>query len=296
MIWLCVLLALGCSKENVEPVKPRPPRQSLLIGLVPEQSMFKQIERYEPLARYLSARTGLDIKLTVLPRYEQILSSFAARKMDAAFFGSFTYVLAHARLGVQVLARPVGPDGASTYRGLIFVRKNSGIKSISDMKGKRFVFVDRATTAGYLLPLVYFKEAGVHYESYFKESYFAGTHEDAIYDVLDRKADIGAAKSTVFERLAATDKRIKNELLVLLRSSEAPESSFAVRSELDASVKEKLKAALLTMHEDPEGAGILRTFGAQRFIETTDSDFRPVYEFARAIGIDLRTWSEAPAK
>jgi len=290
MIWLCALLIVACSKENIGSVNPAPQGQQLLIGLIPEQSMFKQIERYEPLARYLSARTGIAIKLIVLPHYESILSSFKSQKLDAAFFGSFTYILAHARMGVQVMARPVDQHGISTYHGLMFVRKDGGISSVREMKGKRFAFVDRYTTAGYLLPLAYFKKAGVNYRTYLKESYFTGTHEDAIYDVLDRKADIGAAKNTEFERLAATDMRVRNDLLILEQSPEVPENSIAVRNGLDAAIKEKLKAAMLTMHGDPEGARILANFGAQRFIETTDSDFRPVVEYARVIGIDLHTW------
>jgi phosphonate transport system substrate-binding protein len=296
MICLCSFLALGCSKESIESLKPEQHRPSLLIGLLPEQDIFKQVERYEPLARYLSARIGADIKLTILPSYEQCLINFTSQKIDAAFFGSFTYILAHSRLGVQVMARPVGPDGASTYHGLIFVRKDSAIRSIHEMQGKRFAFVDRGTTAGYLLPLTYFKKWGVNPATYLKESYFAGTHEDVIYDVVNRKADIGAAKNTVFDRLAAKDARIRNELVILTQSPEVPENSLAVRKDLDASVKEKLKTALLNMHTDPEGARILKEFGAQRFIETTDSDFGPLYEYARALGQNLHTLEDAPLR
>ena len=292
MFCLCTLLATGCSRENPVSVQPKqkPHRQALLIGLLPEQDIFKQIARYEPLARYLSKQIGATITLTVVPSYGQILNSFDSQHMDGVFFGSFTYILAHAKLGVEVVARPVGLDGKATFRGLIFVRKDSRIRSIRDMQGKRFAFVDRATASGYLLPLAYFKKGNVNYKTYLKESYFAGTHEDAIYDVIDRKADIGAAKSTAFERLAAKDARIRNDLLILAESSEMPETPLAVRKDLDPSLKEALKTALLNMHTDPEGARILKEFDALRFIETKESDFKPVYEYARNLGLDLRTW------
>jgi phosphonate transport system substrate-binding protein len=292
MICLCTLLAAGCKRESPVSVQPKakPHRQQLLIGLLPEQDIFKQVARYEPLARYLSNQIGAKISLTVVPSYEQILGSFTSQNMDAVFFGGFTYILAHTRLGVEVLARPIGLNGTSTFRGVIFVRKDSKIRSVPDMQGKRFAFVDRGSASGYLLPLAYFKKGNVNYKTYLKESYFAGTHEDAIYDVLDRKADIGAAKSTELERLSAKDARIKNDLLVLSESSEMPETSLAVRRDLDGSLKEALKAALLSMHTDPEGARILKEFGARQFIETRDSDFEPVYEYARNIGLDLRTW------
>ena len=281
---LCVLLmGGGCTGESSSLNRGTQQRQ-LLIGLVPAESLFRQLDRYEPLARYLSARTGYGIRLIVLPGYENIVNRFTAEKMDAAFFGSFTYIQAHEKLGVEALARPEKRDGTSTYHGLIFVRKDSGIRSVRDMQGKRLVFVDRGTTAGWLLPLAYFKQAGVNYRTYLRESYFAGTHEDAIADVLDGAADIGAAKNTEFERAAAADPRIGSDLLILARSPDVPENSLAVRQDLDPVVKEKLKAALLAMGDDREGARILKDFGAQRFIETTDSDFRSVYAYARSLG------------
>jgi phosphonate transport system substrate-binding protein len=184
----------------------------------------------------------------------------------------------------------VALNGTSTYHGLIFVRKNSGIRSISQLEGKRFAFVDKATTAGYLLPLAYFRKHGQDYRTFLKESYFTGTHEDAILDVLNSKADIGAAKNTVYERLAASDDRIKRELVILERSPDVPENGLAVRKDLDVSLKEKMKKALLTMHEEPGGADILKVFGAQRFIETRDSDYQPVYRYAQEIGLNLATY------
>jgi phosphonate transport system substrate-binding protein len=89
------------------------------------------------------------------------IDNFRSGGMDGAFFGSFTYALAHAKLGVEVLARPVGFDNTSTDHGLIFVRKDSGIRNVRHMKGKRFAYVDKATTAGYIFPHEYFREYGI---------------------------------------------------------------------------------------------------------------------------------------
>jgi phosphonate transport system substrate-binding protein len=291
---LIIMVAAGCErKETLPPKKPKAEAgrtKTLLIGLIPEQNIFKQMERYEPLANYLSKKVNMTIRLTVLPRYGNIINNFVSTGLDGSFFGSFTYTLAHEKLGVEVLARPVNLNGTSTYHGLIFVRKDSGIKSIREMEGKRFAFVDKATTAGYLLPLAYFKEYGKDYKAFLKESYFTGTHEDAIYDVLNRKADVGAAKNTVYERLEASDGRIKKELVILERSPDVPENGLAVRKDLDSSLKKKLKEALLTMHENPEGAALLKVFGAQRFIETSNSDYQPVYRYAQKIELNLATY------
>ena len=290
-VCLFIIIISGCTrtetvspKEEVEPA----PGNSIIIGLIPERNIFDQIEQYEPLAGYLSKKTGTTIKLKVLARYGNIIDNFLSAEMDGAFFGSFTYTLAHLKLGVEVLARPQYTDGRSTYHGLIFARKGSGIITSKDFEGMTFAFVDRATTAGYLVPLSYFEKNGIwNYRTYFKETYFAGTHQDAIYDVLNKKADIGAAKNTVYERLAIIDERITKELFILEESLDLPSNGLAVRKNLDSSLKDKLKNALLNMHNDTDGRNILKDFGAQRFIETVNEDYANVYKYLKQANLDL---------
>ena len=118
----------------------------------------------------------------------------------------------------------------------------------------------------------------------------AGTHEDAIEDVLSKKADIGAAKNTIFDLLAQSDKRIGTELSVLARSFEVPDNALAMRADFDESLQEKFKSTLLNMHQDPEGIKVLKIFGAARFIETTDADYEPIYRAAREIKLNLATY------
>jgi phosphonate transport system substrate-binding protein len=287
---MCLLAVSGCSREEKPPQAKVPPPEQFLIGLIPEQNIFKQFERYEPVAGYLSGKTGLRITLKILPRYGNIIDNFRQAGIDGAFFGSFTYALAHAKLGVEVLARPLALDNTSTYHGLIFVRKDSGIKTFRDMKGKRFAFVDKATTAGYLLPLRYFHEHEADWKNYLKEGYFTGTHEDAIYDVLNNKADIGAAKNTVFNRLAKADARIAKELVILEKSPDVPENGLALRRDIDESLRNRMKEALLGMHLDPEGKKVLERFGAQKFIETTNQDYLPVLKYAEEAHLNLATY------
>ncbi len=159
------------------------------------------------------------------------------------------------------------------------------------MRGKRFAFVDKATTAGWLLPLHYFKAQGIDdHASWLKEVYFTGTHEGAIYDVLEKRADIGAAKNTVFRRLSARDPRLSAELTVLARSPDVPENAFCVRRDLDDALKKRIKEILLSMHEEAEGKEILEFFGATRFIPTAEEDYGVVFQFAEKIGLDLETY------
>ena len=129
-----------------------------------------------------------------------------------------------------------------------------------------------------------------NYKTFFKETYFSGTHEDAIYDVLNKKADIGAAKNTVFAGLLAADSRIKDELVILARSPGVPENGLAVRKDLDRAMRNKLQEALLNMQNDVDGVNVLTKLGARRFIETTNGDYVNVYRYAKQIGLDLTTY------
>jgi len=171
------------------------------------------------------------------------------------------------------------------------VRRDSGIGSIKDMKGKRMALVDKATTAGYLLPLAYFRENGIQdFRKYLKEAYFAGTHEGAIHDVANGKADIGAAKNTIYERMLARDPGLRHALKILAFSPDVPENAFALRSSIGKESAEKIRKAFLDMDKDPEGRRLLRNFGARRFIATTDDDYAPVFRFAKKAGLDLSTY------
>ncbi|RJQ18929.1 MAG: phosphate/phosphite/phosphonate ABC transporter substrate-binding protein [Nitrospiraceae bacterium] len=264
----------------------------LTIGLIPEQNVFKQFKRYEPLGKYIEKRTGIKIRFSALSRYGNIVESFSEEKMDGAFWGSFTGALAITKLGIEPVARPVNFTGASTYSGYIFVRKDSGITDVESMKDSVFAFVDKATSAGYIFPVAYLKEHGVNdIDGYFKEHYFTGSHDAAVYAVLNGEAHIGCAKNTVIDFLAKEDRRVKDDLVVLAKSPDFPSNTLGLRRDLPQDVKKKLRQVLIDMNKDPEGREVLRDFGAVRFIESTRADYDPVFKVSEKAGIDLRNYT-----
>ena len=78
--------------------------------------------------------------------------------------------------------------------------------------------------------------------------------------------------------------------MIIERSPYVPSNGFAVREDLERSLKSKLRKVLLNMHEDPEGREALKQLGARRFIKTSDKDYEPVYSFVREIGLDLNKY------
>ena len=263
----------------------------ILIGLIPEENIFNQMQRHKPLADYLSAKIRTKVRFTVLSRYGDVMDRFMSRKMDGAFFGVFTSVLAMEMIDAEPIARPVNLEGSSYVQSYIFVRKDSGIRDSKDMKGKRIAFVDRATVTGYLYALAYLRENGINDpKAYFRDISFTGSHGSTIYTVLDGRADIGTVKSKIFQVLVAKDPSINDELAIIATSREFPENTLFLRKDLPQNVRSQIKAALLGMDRDPAGAEVLKTLGAQRFIETKKVDFQPFYEVAQKAGITIRRY------
>lgn len=295
MLVLIVTAALfigACDRTNSSP-EPKKTwgQQEILIGLIPEQDVFRQREHYMVLKKYLHDRLGITVNFTNLSRYGNIVERFTAENMDGGFFDSFTYALAHNQLGVEALARPVNLDGTSTYRGYIFARKDSGIRTAAEMKGKRFAFVERATTAGYLFPLAYLRENGItDPRAYLGDTFFSGSPEASIQAVLNKEAEVGAAKDAIYDLLSAENPRVEKELVILTSSSELPLNCFAVRRDLDPELISALKKTLLDMGKDGDGIETLRRFGARGFIETSNKDYEYLYRLSAQVGIDLRTY------
>ncbi len=263
----------------------------LTIGLIPEQNVFRQMQRYKPMGDYIEKETGIKVKFTILSRYGNIIDSFRDEKMDGAFWGSFTGALAINQLDIEPIARPIWLDGTSTYHGYIFVRKDSGIRNVADMKDKTIAFVEKATTAGYIFPIAYFKDNGIrNINSYFKEYYFAGSHDATILAVLDKEAEIGCAKNTIYNMLAGKDTRVTEDLVILAQSPVVPSNGLMIRKNLTPAIKEKLADVLLTMHENDEGKNTLKEFGAIKFIHTTRKDYNPVFDVAEKAGVDLKKY------
>ena len=273
------------------------PAGTIVIGVVPEINLVRQMERYAPLAAYLENKTGLEIEVKPLANYGNLYEEMRDGRIDAGFFGSLLYGIARARIGIEPLARTVQPNGKSTYTALLFVSRDAGIKKPADMKGKIIALVDPATAAGYLAQRAYFAMHGIDME---KELtiYWAGSHEAAVRAVLNHTADIGGAKNTVVARFRKENRAFDTLVDIINESPKKglPDNTFAVRKGLEQATRETLQKTLLAMNSDPEGKNVLAKFGALRFIATSDADFTPLYDWCRHLKIDLASYNYKKAR
>ncbi|MEW6088889.1 MAG: phosphate/phosphite/phosphonate ABC transporter substrate-binding protein [bacterium] len=262
-----------------------------IIALIPERNIFEQRKRYKYMTDYLSKHLGLDVRAEVLSNYGKICDAFLNHEVDAGFFGSFSYVLTRAKINIIPLARPVEVDGTSTYSGYIFVRKDSGIKSPKDMEDKMLSLVSRATTAGYIFQLDYFRKNGVNdMEKYLSKIYFAGSHDAAAWSVYTGEADVGGCKNHIYNELCKKNPDFKKNMVILEESVQVPSNGLAVSADIDPDLQKRLKALLLSLDKDQEGKEMLKKFAVIKFIENSDKDYESLYQMIDRLKIDLKTY------
>ena len=262
--------------------------KTLRVALVPEKNTFEQLRLYKYITDYLSEKMGLDVTLEIMANYGEISKAFQAGRADAGFFGSFSYVQTHAKTGIELLARPVWLDGSSTYRGYIFVRKDSNIETVEDMKNKSLVLVDKATYAGYIFQLFYFKYYGIsNLEDYFSRISFASSHDASVWAVYIGEADVGGAKNNIYNDFREKYPDFNEKMSIVAESPEVPSNGFAVRKDLNQATKTWLKSLLLTLDESQDGREVLKKFGALKFIKTSDEDYKALYNMIEDLGINL---------
>ncbi len=294
LIFLLTFTGIGngnAGDVNKKELKQFKKGDPLIIALIPEKNVFDQKKRYRHITKYLSKELDLHVREKILPDYGKITDAFIKGATDAGFFGSFAYVFTNSKIALEPIARPVWPDGSSTYSGYIFVRKDSGIKSVKEMEGKSISLVHKATTAGYIFPLTYLTKHGVSdMETYFSRIYYTGSHDSAAYAVYIGESDVGACKNHIYNALSKKHPDFKNKMLILAESPEVPSNGLAVRKEMAPSLKRRLKSFFLNLHKSEEGREVLKRFGAERFIETTNEDYSSLNRIIEKLEIDMKDY------
>jgi phosphonate transport system substrate-binding protein len=261
--------------------------ENVVIALLPKSNVFEQKKRYKLLGDYLSRVIGRNVKMKLLDSYDAVYDEMLNNKVDAAIFGSLSYVVMDSKIPLVPLARPSLKDGRSTYRGLIIVSRDSSITDdVSTWKGKRIALVNKSTTAGYIFPKWYLYKSGIrNFEGYFKKVFYAGSHDSAVLSVFSDEADIGCASDDVFYDLIKKNQLINEKLKIIASSSGVPLNVFGIRQSADPELRKQLKDALLGMDKTHEGQAALSSLEADRFIETKKSEFDPVIKMLEAIGM-----------
>jgi phosphate/phosphite/phosphonate ABC transporter binding protein len=141
------------------------------------------------MAKALNKATGLTFKVDVPTSYAATVEAMCASPENTiGFIPALGYVLASNRCGVEVGAAAVR-RGLSWYAAQFLVQRDSDIKDIKDLAGKKWAIPDLGSTSGYLYPSVQLKEAGVEPG----EVVEAGGHPQAVLAVYNGDVDFATS-------------------------------------------------------------------------------------------------------
>ncbi len=248
-----------------------PPK--ITFGVIPTDSSDNVMERNENLVQYLEKRLGIPIELKTATDYAGVITGMQFKHIDFAYFGPKSYVEAAKRANAEAFVVELSQDEGAGYYGVIITKKESGLKTMKDIKGKIWAFTDPNSTSGTLVPKVYFyKELKIDPEKYFSKVIYSGSHEASMLAVKNGKVDAASTNDIDMARGDGKRWNAKEDFEIIWKSELIPASPIAYRKDLPASLKKALKEAFIA-YADPVGLEKLKLKG---YVEGSDALFNPI--------------------
>ncbi len=261
------------------------------IALEPSENVAGMIRQYEPIKKHIEKKLGIPVEVKIVSDYSALVEAMRAGHIDAIYTGGFEYLITHRETGAVPLVVAVQRmTGKSHYRSTIIARYDSDIRTIEDLKGKTFAFVDPISTSGSLYPKYMLKSRGFDIAKDFKTTYYAGSHDAVMLAVKNKKVDAGAVADMLIEQ--AVDKGIikmgthPGEITPIIWSGKVPGPPIVVRGDLDPKFFKKLQDAYTSIPSETLKA--LKYWGKILGYEpTSDAKYADLRKLTKTLGMDL---------
>lgn len=238
---------------------------------------------------YLEANTPYKYEIRVPSSFVAVVEAFGTNRADVAALNTFGYIMAHEKYGVEAIITLIR-HGQSKYRSQIVARADSKVKKLEDIAGKKFAYVDPASTSGYLLPAKMFLDKGIKPS----ETVFAQKHDNVITMVYQKQVDAGATFYSPPSDRGPEDARrlvktqypnIEKEVVIVELTDEIPNDPIVIRKTLPEDMKKVIQKAFLDLIATDEGKAAFRDlYGADSFIPTTDKEYDAVRDILKSLG------------
>jgi phosphonate transport system substrate-binding protein len=262
--------------------------EPLRIAFVSYANPQTVVKDSQAVVQYLNPFAGVPIQSFVTLDYGSSIEAMRGGKADLAFVDPLAFMMAHEQIGALPLLLEVYGYGKPAYHSCIWVRRDSGINTLADLRGKTIAFADQIDMSGHLLPREVFVQTGLLSSKrvdgeFFKQVYFAGGDEQAMRSVANRFVE-AAGVSQYADQLLRLEER--DQVKAIATSIESPSHLVMARKGLDKAVAERVKRALLALEiSDSNDKLILsKLYGVQGFAEAKLSDFAEVAKIAARYG------------
>ena len=251
----------------------------LRIGVLPRLSATELNAMFRPLADYLARETGQKITLVLAKDFESFEKQVRDGELDLAFSNPLVYVQLKKTTDLTPLALAAEKKGGTKFRGIVIVRKDSGLSDVVGLKGKRLIFVDEDSLGGYIAQALLLKKQGLEPGRDFVRLPYAKKHDNVTMAVVNRAADAGGIREDDLEKMQG--KVDLSQLKILAYSDYFPNWPLFVSHKVKPATREEIKAALIKLKA---GDPVLEAAKLTAFAPVADKEYDGLREAAKVVG------------
>lgn len=274
-----LLPALAATQAHAQAQNPT----RLRMALLPDENASTIIQNAQPLRTHLTQALGRDVQVVVTTDYSSMIEAMRFGRIEIAYFGPFSYVLAKSRAeGIEPFA--VGVErGSPTYRSIIIAAADGPVKKLEDVRGHPMAFGDQASTSSHLVPrATILRRTGLVGERDFRVVH-VGTHDAVARTVQSGRAPVGALSEPIFHSLLALNVIQRERLVDVAFSDPIPNYPMVMQGNLAPELKQAIRNAFLNLRDGE----LLRNFRVEGFAATDDAAYDVLRETARILNLDL---------
>lgn len=287
LVAFVVFLIAGCGKPQEATYEPTfSPRggdapREYIVGIHPLHNPKRLVEVYGPVVDYLNENIPqAHFTLEASRNYEEFEKKLYSRHFDFAMPNSYQTVRA-LKYGYRVFGK-MGDD--EMFRGIILVRKDSGIRKVSDLKGKKVSYPAPTALAATMMPQYYLHTHGIDVNRDI-ENLYVGSQESSIMNVLRGHVAAGATWPVPWKVFQQENPEMAAQLEVKWQTGTLPNNGWVAREDVPQALAENVGKALVALNKTQDGKGMLEKLGITRFERATNDTYKPVQRY-------LKTFSE----
>jgi phosphonate transport system substrate-binding protein len=199
------------------------------------------------------------------------------------FSNPVIYVQLKQNTNLAPLSLSAEKKAGTRFRGLIIARKDSGIEKVQDLKGKKMVFVDEDSAAGYIFQMLILSKAGMDVKRDFIRLPFAKKHDNVILAVFNKAADAGGIREDDLDKMK--DKVDLSAIRIVAYTDYFPNWPVYAAPRLNKNTADKIRAALLKLKPNDAGSdAIVGAANLTGFVPVSDKDYDLLRQAARLVG------------
>ena len=281
--FIFVFSIVGCSTKT----ETKKEEKVIKMGFVPLKNSEKLVEDLKPISDYLSERLGVKVEAFTASNYIGVVEGLGSGSVDFGIIPPFSSLLAQKQSNAKPILTSKGKTGKPGYTAELYVRKDSGIKSLQDVKGKKVAFVDPSSSSGYIYPGAMLVNAGLNLDKDISYQ-FSGGHDKSLQLLLNKDVDVIAKFDGVEDRYAKDFPQAKTDIQKLATSDMIPGVMVTTSSKMDKELQEKLEKALRDIEKDPKMKEMFtKMFSITGFTDVDQDTYKKVEATAKVMNVDL---------